>query len=699
MDTQTKHSKSSCELSLDYISFDSLLCYFACLVCFLTIPCQAQSADKLPLPHVLTKINAGQPVTIVGLGDSITTYYGSHNRNEGYYRVPTEVSYYGVFAAYLRMEFPQAVTRVINKGVGGETADRGLKRVESDVLSQHPDLVFVMYGANDGRGERDIDQYILELKTIVQKIRANGSDVILVAPTISLSDVSCLLPYRQAVLNLRGQINCTVLDGTIALWPVNDAVSDMREVYDYLSMLFPPNGDEIHPGFAGHFQMGRCLWKQLTVPSNPEQLQFSLNCKNYQPGSTELTLTIHNTSDSDFTGKIQPFFPPPMPIIEALNIVMNLPNHATGNLRSLNPLAITLAAGAQHTLTFHMELPELPDFLTTPSPQQWLDLKAYCGVATFTQSNNNVAYVHIQQRDLISRIVGPSTINQAHVAPIRVQISNHTSHPFMGTWEFVHEKQQHAVSVPAHGQNTYDVDLALPMDRTRGIDEQRAIVLRDQAGNIRGIDVIMVECTPCVHTPTRTVAVDGKLSDWNQATWYHIDAEKTKARFAVSRQNDTLYVAMYAQDPVIEFEKKPIWFGDGFELYFDSRPEDQLGTNGPLFQVGLFPPQAADAKLNLVPGTGATLDGIKSIHSAWQRTDEGYVIEVAIPMNLIIKSPIHEGQKFGFAIACNDVASQGANRTQYQWAGSTNNYYTPTGYSCLCWNETPHHFWHLLYHR
>jgi hypothetical protein len=186
-----------------------------------------------------------------------------------------------------------------------------------------------------------------ELKQIVGKIRATGADVILVAPTMSLTDLAWLLPYRETALSLRDELDCPVLDGTLALWPVDESVHSLEDVHHYLARHFPPNGDDIHPWFSGHFQMGRRLWEQLGKGPAINPLTFELETPEplRMEGRTRLALTITNRSKQPFKGAVQVFFPQNMPIAESAPVTEKLPNPGVAD-RMRQPASHVLARAA-----------------------------------------------------------------------------------------------------------------------------------------------------------------------------------------------------------------------------------------------------------------------------------------------------------------------------------------------------------------
>ena len=77
---------------------------------------------------------------------------------------------------------------VINAGIGGNTTDDLLDRLESDVINRNPDLVLLMVGTNDFlNSDRMIsyDTYKLNLSRILDRLReAKIGVVLLSSPTV-----------------------------------------------------------------------------------------------------------------------------------------------------------------------------------------------------------------------------------------------------------------------------------------------------------------------------------------------------------------------------------------------------------------------------------------------------------------------------------------------------------------------------------
>jgi acyl-CoA thioesterase-1 len=122
------------------------------------------------LPHVASKLLAGQPITIVAFGSSSTEGIGASTPERAY---PSRLQ------ADLATVLPRAQIRVVNKGVGGEHEAEMIRRFDHDVLAEHPDLVIWQVGANaviDDDALRPDEQLI---HSGIDRLQEAGIDVVL----------------------------------------------------------------------------------------------------------------------------------------------------------------------------------------------------------------------------------------------------------------------------------------------------------------------------------------------------------------------------------------------------------------------------------------------------------------------------------------------------------------------------------------
>jgi hypothetical protein len=145
--------------------------------------CPAAARRHIRLPVTAAALLAGQPVTIVAFGSSST---------EGSGATAPDRTYPARLAAFLRARWPDGMATVLNKGVGGQTIDAMLARLETNVLAEHPTLVIWQTGANEVLRGYDPDRFAAMLDEGVRRIVAAGSDVILMdnqlAPKLLMKD-------------------------------------------------------------------------------------------------------------------------------------------------------------------------------------------------------------------------------------------------------------------------------------------------------------------------------------------------------------------------------------------------------------------------------------------------------------------------------------------------------------------------------
>ena len=106
------------------------------------------------LPNLRTKLAAHAPVTVAFLGGSIT-------KNAGDGGFITEV------AAWIEAQSAGVHVETINAGIGNTGSDLGTERIDADVLSHRPDVLFVEFAVNDSDREctADMEQIVRKTRT------------------------------------------------------------------------------------------------------------------------------------------------------------------------------------------------------------------------------------------------------------------------------------------------------------------------------------------------------------------------------------------------------------------------------------------------------------------------------------------------------------------------------------------------------
>jgi len=128
------------------------------------------------LPHVASKLAAGQPVTIIAFGSSSTQGFGSS---------APEFTYPSRLAAQLKRAYPSADITVLNRGKGGEDAAEMMRRLQTEVIDMKPDLVIWQVGTNAVLRNLDQTEIAKLVEDGIGRLQAVGSDVVLVDPQYS----------------------------------------------------------------------------------------------------------------------------------------------------------------------------------------------------------------------------------------------------------------------------------------------------------------------------------------------------------------------------------------------------------------------------------------------------------------------------------------------------------------------------------
>ncbi len=166
--------------------------------------------------------------------------------------------------------------KVYNCGVGGNSSADILRRLEGDVVSRCPEFTIVMVGTNDLLNSRRVvsyDKYKENLTLIVQRLKAVGSDVLLMS--VIPADAEYLL-QRHDASKLAGKPK----DITARAAEIAKGVADEQDCYfldmhaEFVKRGIPKhNSDEyikneknsrkkdgVHPTPAGYKLMSDIIW-------------------------------------------------------------------------------------------------------------------------------------------------------------------------------------------------------------------------------------------------------------------------------------------------------------------------------------------------------------------------------------------------------------------------------------------------------
>jgi len=164
---------------------------------------QRHLATSKNLPKTLQKLQQHKPLHVVFYGNSIETGANS----SGVQHVPpfmpnwTELFIYG-----LRQHFGGKIS-YSNMAVGGKTAGWGVEEVDTRVSAQHPDLVVIGFGMNDGTFNVTPENFVGQIKTIMDRVSAENPDCEFIVITPMLANPAAIqfqiqAAYRKPLFDL-----------------------------------------------------------------------------------------------------------------------------------------------------------------------------------------------------------------------------------------------------------------------------------------------------------------------------------------------------------------------------------------------------------------------------------------------------------------------------------------------------------------
>ena len=118
---------------------------------------------RKPLTNTYRKLTQDKKLNIVYFGGSVTAGHGSSDKEKHSWRA--------LSANWFQKHFPEAEIRAVNSAIGESGTFLGVYRLERDILSQSPDLLFIEYAINDyffGSSEKVA---ALQYETIVREVK------------------------------------------------------------------------------------------------------------------------------------------------------------------------------------------------------------------------------------------------------------------------------------------------------------------------------------------------------------------------------------------------------------------------------------------------------------------------------------------------------------------------------------------------
>ena len=172
-----------------------------------------------------------------------------HSVPSGYFATPlvnTFSAYPYLLHRMIKERFPYAVTNVITTSIGGENAEKGAARFETDVLPHRPDVLSIDYSLNDR--SIGLEKALVSWENMICKALEKDIKVILCTPTWDNSYYQKderwgqLIKHADQVRGLAEKYGVGLADSFKAF---ERHISDENDLPKYLSHTN-------HPTKAGH---------------------------------------------------------------------------------------------------------------------------------------------------------------------------------------------------------------------------------------------------------------------------------------------------------------------------------------------------------------------------------------------------------------------------------------------------------------
>lgn len=182
----------------------------------------------------------GGPVKLAFLGGSIT---------QGSLSSRPETCYASLVASWWRSFFGNAEVALINAGIGATTSHFGAARVEDDVLSYGPDIVFIEYSVNDA----DNDFFKETYEGLVRRVLSSGCSPAVVLIHNAFYETGSTAERIHSEIGKHYGLTCLSMKNTV-IATVARGIINSKEI----------SPDGLHPNDAGHELLAKLVTSWLT---------------------------------------------------------------------------------------------------------------------------------------------------------------------------------------------------------------------------------------------------------------------------------------------------------------------------------------------------------------------------------------------------------------------------------------------------
>jgi acyl-CoA thioesterase-1 len=217
-------------------------------------PIEEGTAGSTSLPKTAERLANGKPLSIVVLGDSISTGCNASAWGKG---APFQPAYQDLVRLQLRDWYSSPI-ELSNLSVSGTTSGWGLSQVDR-VIELHPNLVVLAFGMNDSAGVSPED-YSRNIASIIRKIRESDPECEFILIATMLGNRDWVRLKHESFPQFRSQLQQLTESGV--------ALADLTTVWDEMLKRkkdWDLTGNGVnHPNDFGHRVYAQVILKLLS---------------------------------------------------------------------------------------------------------------------------------------------------------------------------------------------------------------------------------------------------------------------------------------------------------------------------------------------------------------------------------------------------------------------------------------------------
>ncbi len=217
--------------------------------------------EDLYLVNTFSKLNFEKKLTVGFLGGSVTA---------GAFASSYSKCWAGLTGAWLRETYPDATIRTVDAGWGGTGIEIGTYRLQSDLLKQDPDLVFVEFAVNDYYRDTAPENVISYAESVIWMIHEKNPTTEVVFVLVGEKTATANLNQRNAYQKVADAYHIPVIDLCTAMQEQLRKTNTSWEQY-FADVVHPnDNGyafyaEQVKQGISACFEADREVISERTV--------------------------------------------------------------------------------------------------------------------------------------------------------------------------------------------------------------------------------------------------------------------------------------------------------------------------------------------------------------------------------------------------------------------------------------------------